>query len=114
MKSSRIVGSALCLALAALLSPNPAHGQYEPGQWQVAPVFGVNVYDSGTPFQTAGMIGGTVLYNQTAIRVAVDGDGILCVPPEGCPYFHFYGNGDATADYPDGTLCGYGKGDRTG
>ncbi|MCP4590971.1 MAG: IPTL-CTERM sorting domain-containing protein [bacterium] len=35
--------------------------------------------------------GGTVLYNQTAIRVAVDDDGILCVPPEGCPYFHFYG-----------------------
>ncbi len=67
MKSSRIVGSALCLALAALLSPNPAHGQYESGQWQVAPIFGVNTYDSGTPFQTSAMIGGTVLYNLNPI-----------------------------------------------
>jgi hypothetical protein len=75
MKSSRIVGSALCLALAALLSPNPAHGQYESGQWQVAPVFGVNVYDSGTPFKTAGMIGGTVLYNFNSIFSAGFGFG---------------------------------------
>jgi len=34
---------------------------------------------------------GTLLYNQTPITVAVDNNGILCVPPDDCPYFHFFG-----------------------
>ncbi|KPK62146.1 MAG: hypothetical protein AMS21_08075 [Gemmatimonas sp. SG8_38_2] len=67
MKLSRIVGGALCLAFAVLLGPNPAHAQYESGQWQVAPLFSVNTYDSATGFQTAGQIGGTVMYSLNQI-----------------------------------------------
>ena len=67
MKLSRIVGGALCLAFAVLLGPKPAHAQQEGGQWQVAPVFGVNVYDDATGLETAGMLGGTVMYGLNSI-----------------------------------------------
>lgn len=63
MRFSRIVGGALGVALAALLAPDLAYGQYESGQWRATPVFGVVVYDDATPFETAAMLGGTVQYS---------------------------------------------------
>lgn len=70
MRFSRIVGGALCVALAALLAPSLAQAQYETGQWRVTPLFGVTTYDNATPFKTTAMLGGTVQYSFNQVFAA--------------------------------------------
>jgi hypothetical protein len=76
MKSSRIVGGALCLALAALLGPKMAFGQFESGQWRATPIVGVIAYDNATPYKTAPMIGGTVMFSVNQVVSVGIGTGL--------------------------------------
>lgn len=75
MKSTRVVGAALCVVLAALVSPRTAAAQLESGQWRATPVFGYTTFDEKTPFESTPMIGGTVQYSFNSVVSAGVGMG---------------------------------------